>query len=388
MARHHLDHASSSPLRPVAADALAIVQSMSVEGRIADPGRVYTEAMAARSMVEDAREQVAASLGARPREIVFTSGATESIAAATWGAVRRAVEAGSTPHVVHGAVEHSAVRRSSAMFASTAGGTVTEVGVDRTGRIDVAAFVAALRPDTALAHIQIGNHEVGTLQPVEAVVQACRERDVLVHVDATQAIGHLPLDLRALDADLLSFGAHEFGGPSGIGVLAIRLGLRIEPLLQGGEQERARRAGTEDVAAIVALGATLGSLDAATIEREAALSRSRCGRMVDRLTAADGVDLLGDPEAAGRLPQLVCLAVAGVEPQGVVLGLDQRGIAVHSGSSCASEDLEPSPVLAAMGVDAHRSLRLSVGWSTTDADIDAVCEALPVVVEGLRALAR
>lgn len=387
MARHYLDHASTSPLRPVARDALVDAITRASAGEFADPGRLHAEGMVARALVEDGRERTADFLGVRPRQVVFTSGATESIATATWGAVRRAVERGGEPHVVHAAVEHSAVRRSSESFTTAAGGSVTVVGVDRSGRIDVDEFLAALRPDTALAHVQVGNHEVGTRQPVAAIVSACRERGVLVHVDATPAIGRVPFDLADLDADLVSFGAHEFGGPPGIGVLVVRLGLRLPPLLLGGEQERARRAGTEDVPAIVALGATLDALDPTTLDDERSRSRRFCTAIVDRLTTIDGIEVLGDPDPDGRLPHLVCLAVAGVEPQGVVLGLDQRGIAAHSGSSCATEDLEPSPVLEAMGVDAHRSLRLSVGWSTTDADIDAVCAALPEVVGGLRALA-
>lgn len=384
MARHYLDHASTSPLRPVARDALVAIAERSSAGEIADPGRLHTEGMVARALVEDARDSTAAFLGVRPREVVFTSGATESIATATWGACQRAIERGDAPHVVHAAVEHSAVRRSSAMFAN---GEVSVVGVDRTGRIDVDEFLAALRPTTALAHVQVGNHEVGTLQPVREIVAACRERSVLVHVDATQTMGRMPLDLGEVGADLVSAGAHEFGGPSGIGVLVIRLGLRLQPLLVGGEQERARRAGTEDVAAIVALGATLDALDAVALATEHERSRRFCSDLVDRLCTVDGIDVLGAADIVDRLPHLVCLGVAGVEPQGVLLGLDQRGIAVHSGSSCASEDLEPSPVLEAMGVDAHRSLRLSVGWSTTEADIDAVTGALPEVVASLRALA-
>ncbi|MBU3701725.1 MAG: cysteine desulfurase [Acidimicrobiia bacterium] len=386
MARHYLDHASTSPLRPEARAAMVDILERSTTTTIADPSRIHAEGMVARAIVEDARERTASFLGVRPREVVFTSGATESIATATWGAVRRAVDGGATPHVVHSAVEHSTVRRSSALFATTAQGHVSVVGVDRSGRLDVDAFVEALRPDTALAHVQIGNHEVGTRQPVAEIVDACRRRGVLVHVDATHAVGRLPLDIGALDADLVSMGSHEFGGPSGVGVLVVRLGLRLEPLLTGGEQERARRAGTEDVPGLAALGATLDALAPERLDTESALSRRHCAEMEQRLTAIDGISVLGAADPRDRLPHLLCLSVDGVEPQGVVLGLDQRGIAVHSGSSCASEDLEPSPVLEAMGVDAHRSLRLSVGWSTTPDDIDAVCRVLPEVVAGLRAL--
>ena len=387
MARHYLDHASTSPLRPIALATIAETARLANAGAIGDPGRIHTEGLTARSALEEARAQVATAIGARPREIVFTSGSTESIAAATWGAVRRAVDDGHRPRIVHATVEHSAVRRSSTEFTGAFGGTVTQIGVEPDGRIDVGAFIAAIEPTTALAHVQWGNHEVGTLQPIEQIVAACREHGVLVHVDATQAVGRVPIDFASLGADLVSFGGHEFGGPTGVGVLVIRRGLRIHPLLVGGEQERARRAGTEDLLGLLALGATLAELDERAIERESIRSRALLLRAESHLTAVEGIEVLGPRDPAARLPHLLCLTIAGVEPQGVVLGLDQRGIAVHSGSSCASEGLEPSPVLEAMGVDAHRSLRISVGWNTTDDDIDAVCDALPDVVSGLRSLA-
>lgn len=387
MARHYLDHASTSTLRASARSALSDVVMMQADAGLGDPGRIHHEGLTARAMLENAREQVATMIGARQREIVFTSGATESIASATWGAVRRSVESGGAPDIVHAAVEHSAVRRSSQLFAESSGGSVSVIGVDATGRIDVDAFISALTPDTALAHVQWGNHEVGTLQPLHAILDACKERGVLMHVDATQAVGHVPVDPRALGIDLLSFSAHRLGGPTGIGVLYVRQGLRLEPLLTGGEQERARRAGLENVAAAVAFGAVAAELDEATVSAEAEASRALIDTAVDRLTAIDGVALLGPAEATARLPHLACLAVADVEPQALVLGLDRRGIALHSGSSCASEGLEPSPVLEAMGVDAHRSLRISVGHDSTDDDIDALCTHLPSVLGELRSLA-
>ncbi len=387
MARHYLDHASTSPLRPEAVEAMVSWLTAAGRGEVGDPGRIHAEGMRARVALEEAREQVAALLGARSREVVFTSGATEAIAAATWGAVRRAVDAGRRPHVVLAAVEHSAVRQSSTAFAEAFGGSVSITGVDRCGRIDPDELLDAVTTDTALVHLQWGNHEVGTLQPVADVVAGCRERGVLVHVDAAQAAGRVPVDLGALGADLASASGHKLGGPAGTGVLFVRRGLRVAPLLLGGDQERARRAGVEDVAALVGLGAAAGALADGGVAGEEARCRSLTARLVEGLTAVDGVELLGDPDPAGRLPHLVCLGVAGVEPQGVLLGLDQRGVAAHSGSACASEGLEPSPVLEAMGVDAHRSLRVSVGWSTTEADVEAAVAALPDVVGHLRSLA-
>jgi cysteine desulfurase len=387
VARHYLDHASTSPLRPEAAAETSSWLARSQHGEVGDPGRIHVEGMQARVALEDARERVAALLGARSREVVFTSGATEAIAAATWGALRRAAAEGHRPEVVLSAVEHSAVRRSAATFADALGGSVTTVGVDGVGRIDADELLSEVGPTTALVHVQWGNHEVGTLQPVAEVVDRCRELGVLVHVDAAQAAGRVPLGLGALGADLVSVSGHKLGGPAGTGALVVRRGLRVEPLLQGGDQERARRAGVEDVPALVGLGAAAAALDDGLLEEEERRCRALTARLVAGLTAVDGVQLLGDPRPHGRLPHLVCVAVEGVEPQGVLLGLDQRGVAAHSGSACASEGLEPSPVLEAMGVDAQRSLRLSVGWSTTSDDVEAVLTALPDVVGRLRSLA-
>jgi cysteine desulfurase len=368
MARHYLDHASTAPARPEVVDAMLPWLSFA-----ADPGRVHTDGRQSRGAVEEAREQVAALLGARPREVVFTGGATEAIVAAVWGATERG------PHVVVPAVEHSAVRDASAAF-----GEVTEVGVDGLGRVDPDEVLAAVRPGrTGLVHIQWANHEVGTLQPVAEVVAGCRERGVLVHVDAACAAGHVPIDFATLGADLLSVSAHKLGGPQGVGALLVRRGLRLRPLMVGGEQERSRRAGMENVAGIVGFGAAAATL-ATTLDDESAAHRAGTVALLAAATAVDGVVAYGDVDR--RVPHIACLGVAGVEAEAVLLGLDQTGIAAHSGSACSSESLEPSPVLAAMGVEAERSLRVSVGWSTTEADVAAFRAAFPRVVGRLRSL--
>lgn len=372
--RHYLDHASTSPLRPQARAAM-LTQLDAVVG---DPGRIHAEGMAARGEVEAARQAVADLVGARPREVVFTSGATEAIAAAAFGASARG------GHQVVTAVEHSAV-----LQAAERAGAVTRVPVDRLGRVDPDDVAAAIRPDTAVVHVQWGNHEVGTTQPVHEVVALAQAGGVLVHVDAAQAVGRVDAPWRDLGADLMSVSAHKFGGPAGIGALVVRRGLRLAPLLLGGDQERARRAGLENVPAIAGFGAAAGALSTAggaQLHAEAADARRLTDRVLAAVAGLDGVSVYGDP--VGRLPHLVCLGVDGIEPQAVLLGLDRAGVAAHSGSACSSESLEPSPVLEAMGVDAHRSLRVSAGWSTTDADVDALLDALPVVLAQLRALGR
>jgi cysteine desulfurase len=376
--RHYLDHASTSPPRPEVVAAMADWLTRSSSGELADPGRIHQEGLTARYEIEAAREAVAGFFGARSREVVFTSGATEAIAMAVFGATGRG------PHVVVGAVEHSAVRSSAELY----GERETVVGVDATGRLRVGDVADAIEDDTALVCVQLGNHEVGTVQPVAEIVAAARERGVLTLVDAAAAAGHVPVDLGALGADLVAVSAHKLGGPTGIGALLVRRGLRLRPLLRGGDQERARRAGLEHALGIIGFAAACTALADGRLDAEADAARARTDRVRDLAAGWPGVRVFGPTRAAERLPHLVCLGFDDVEPQPVLLGLDRAGLAVHSGSSCSSESLEPSPVLEAMGVDAHRSLRVSVGWTTTDDDIEAFGRALPAVLEPLRALAR
>jgi cysteine desulfurase len=320
------------------------------------------------------------------------------------------------------AVEHSAV-----LEAANRAGRVIMAGVDRFGRYDPAVVLAGVSSDTALVSVQLANHEVGTIQPAAEVVAAARERGVLTHVDACAAAGHIAVDFGALGADLCSVTAHKLGGARGIGALLVRRGLRIPPFVLGGAQERNRRAGIESVAAAVGFAAAVAELAgdvlaagrsdpagpaeaagdgfggggdgegarrrpgpntegfSSRIGVEAAAARALTERLVvEAPKVVEGLAVFGDPEH--RLPHLVCFGVEGVEAEPVLLGLDQRGVAVHSGSSCSSETFEPSPVLKAMGVDADHSLRVSVGWSTTEADVEAFLAALPEVVGRLRGL--
>jgi cysteine desulfurase len=379
VARAYLDHASTTPPRPEVVAALAQWASLPT----GDPGRLHEEGRTVRDALEAARGQVADLVGVAARQVVFTSGATESINAAVWGATRAAP---ALP-VLCGAVEHSAVRDASARLAPT-----EDLAVDGAGRLQVDALrerlASSALPRPALVHCQWGNHEVGTIQPVEDVVALCREAGVIVHVDAAAACGHVPLDLAALDADLVSLSAHKLGGAPGAGALIVRRGSRFEPLLVGGEQERGRRAGLEALPVLLAFGAAVAALtgDAgAAMDAEAAAARGHIGSVVDAALAVEGVTVVG-PGAEGRLPHLVCLGVEGVEAEPVLIGLDRAGVAVHSGSACSSESIEPSPVLEAMGVDSSHSLRVSVGWSTTDEDCNLFAREFPRVVGDLRAL--
>jgi cysteine desulfurase len=238
-------------------------------------------------------------------------------------------------------------------------------------------------------HCQWANHEVGTLQPVHEVVELCRDAGVTVHVDAAAACGHVPTDLGALDADLVSVSAHKLGGVPGAGALVVRRGSRFEPLLVGGAQERGRRGGLEPIPAALAFGAAAGALardGGRAIDEEAVRARRQIADVVRGALTVEGTELVGVDDPEGRLPHLVCLGVHGVEAEAVLIGLDRAGVAVHSGSACSSEAIEPSPVLEAMGADPSHSLRVSVGWTTTDDDCAAFADAFSRVVADLRAL--
>lgn len=376
----------------------------------ADPGRVHTEGRIARLALEQARSRVADAFGTRSRQVIFTSGATEAIHAAIHGAVCASSASGGSPgasrrgHVVVSEVEHAAVREATALSAET----VTWVGADSDGRIRPDEVVEAIRPGTALVHCQWANQEVGTLQPVAQIVGACRKRGITVHVDAASAAGRVPIDFDGLGADLLSLSAHKLGGPKGIGALLVRRGRRFAPLLVGGTQERARRAGMEDVAAAMGFAAAVDHLGAeapldggdplvaepgsgtgfrSRLAREAHEARRHIDALRAAALAIPGVTPIGPADPGDALAHLLCLDIAGVEAEAVLIGLDQAGVAAHSGSACSSELLEPSPVLAAMGLPAERSLRLSVGWSTTDAEIALAVRVLPDVIGRLRTLA-
>ena len=376
--RAYLDHASSSPLRPAALEAMVPY----LRDHPGDPGRLHAEGRVTRVAIEGAREQVGALFGARPREVVFTSSGTEAINTAVFGALERAGRVES--HVVTTAVEHSAVLDAVARDART---RVTAVGVDRHGRFDPAEVIDAIDDDTTLVTVQLANHEVGTLQPVAEVVSAARERGVLVHVDACAAAGHVAIEFDALGADLCSVTGHKWGAPKGAAALLVRRGLRVAPFVVGGAQERARRGGIEDVPAIVGFGAAAAELAApGHFAAEADRASSLTARVANAAAEIDGVVRYGDPDHA--VPHLLCVGITGVEAEPVLLALDQHGVAVHSGSSCSSETLEPSPVLTAMGMDADRSLRVSVGWNTSDADVEQFASAFPGIVERLRGLAR
>ena len=374
----YLDNASATPLHPAAREVLFAAYD---EGW-ADPSRLHSPGRRARALLDASREQVAALIGARPDEVSFTSSGTSSIHAALLGALAGRHRVGR--HLVTSAVEHSAVLAVADRLEAE-GGRATRVGVSRTGVVDAGALEAAVaEPDTALVSLQHGNHEVGTLQPVGAVAELCAAAGVPLHVDAAQSVGRVPVDVGSLGAGLLSASAHKWGGPAGVGVLVVRKGTRFRSTAPDDDREHGRVPGFVDVPSIAAAAA---ALDAVCTEREA--EGGRLTALVDRIraevaTVVPDVEVVGEP--AARLPHLVTFSVLYLDGEALVTELDRLGIAVSSGSACASTALRPSHVLAAMGVLTHGNVRVSLGRDTTEADVDALLTALPDVVRRLRSV--
>ncbi len=376
----YLDHAATSPLRPAVLEAMLPYFAT----HAGNPSSLHASGRRARQGVDEARERVAASIGARPREIVFTAGGTEADNLAVKGVAWAASPRGR--HLIVSAVEHRAVLNAVAVLERS-GFEVTTVGVDRHGRVDPAEVSAALTDRTTLVSIMAANNEVGTLQPIAEIGALVRDHPACFHVDAVQWAAHLAVDVDAWQADLVSLSAHKLGGPQGVGALFVRRGTQLLPQLQGGSQERQRRAGTENVAGIVGMAAAFDAVhgEAATREPE----RARLATIVDEawagLLAIDGIERTGHPEA--RLPNNVSAVVDGVEGGDLVAALDLEGIEVSTGSACTSGSTEPSHVLLAMGIDPHRahgSLRITLGPESGARDVATMLDVLGRVVARLR----
>ena len=373
----YLDHAATTPVDP---SVLATMQRYFTE-TFGNAGSVHQCGQAARGAVDEARVYVARLIGAQPKEIVFTSGATESNNAAILGTVY----ARDIPdrHVITAATEHHAVLEPCRWLAGR-GVEVTVLPVDRSGVVDPDMVRRAIRPETVLITIMHGNNEIGTLAPIAEIGRIARERGVRFHTDATQSVGIVPLDVDDLNVDLLSMSAHKRYGPKGIGALYVRSGVCIEPFLHGGSQERGRRGGTENVPGIAGFG------EAARIAMERMTGdAARIAALRDRLAAGlgtiDGAMLNGHPTA--RLPGIVNVSFAEADSESLLLALDLDGIAVSSGSACTSGSLEPSHVIAALGIPetyAMGTLRFSLGRWTTAEEIDTVLMVLPNILSTIR----
>jgi len=379
MARTYLDHAASTPMLPEAVRAMT--EELAGTG---NPSSLHGSGRAVRRVVEDAREVLAAALGADPYEVVFTSGGTEAdnlaLKGGFWAAPGR-------PGVVVSAVEHAAVRESAAWLGRTQGAEVAEVGVDERGRLDVEALAAAVTPRTSVVSVVWGNNEVGTAQPVASVVALACAAGALSHSDAVQAVGHLPVDFAASGLDLLTVTAHKLGGPHGIGALLARREAKLGPVLHGGGQEREVRSGTLNPAAAAGFAAAVHVAVARQAAERARLAGLREALVARVLAAVPGSRLHGPPDPADALPGLANLGFDGCDAASLLMLLDAAGIDCSTGSACSSGVAQPSHVLLAMGrtpAEARSALRFSLGASSTAADVAALLAVLPEAVRRAR----
>jgi cysteine desulfurase len=378
----YLDHAATTPLRSEARDAMAPY----LDERYGNPSSVHRWGRQARNALEEARERVAAALGARRREVVFTGGGTEADNMAVLGRWRSVSRADSPGAVVHSAVEHKAVS-AAAQCAADEGATLIVLGVDEDGRVDLGAVTEALAAGPCVVSVMWANNEVGTVQPVAEIGRRCRESGVIFHTDAVQAFGKLRVNVTDTPCDLLSISAHKISGPKGIGALYIREGTQLHPLVHGGGQERELRPGTENVAAAVGF-ATAAELAVAEQARTAA----RLASLRDRLAAGllqHAPDVVINGAAAERLPNILNATVPGADQEGIVIALDLEGVAASGASACQSGTVKPSHVLAAMGRarPGDASVRFSLGRATQEAEIDFAIAAFARVLEMVRVAA-
>ena len=382
MNRIYLDHNATTPVAPPVADAV----TNALRTVFGNPSSVHAYGQEAKTALDEARSAVARLIGAEPTEIVFTSGGSESnnlairgIAAAAAGSGRR--------HLAASTIEHEAVLRTLKALDGK-GPSTTLVRVDERGVVTAERLAAALTDETALVSVMHANNEIGTIQPIAELAAVAHERGALVHTDAVQSVGKIPVDVRSLGVDLLSLSGHKFNGPKGAGALWIRRGTRLHAQMTGGRQERNRRAGTENLPAIVGLGAAARRLldkdEPATTDLAALRDRLEAGV----LAAVSGAAVNGASTA--RVGNTSNISFHGVEAESLLIALDLEGIAVSTGSACSSGTLEPSHVLRAMGFSPHRtqnSIRFSLGLGNTAGDVDRVVAVLPGIVDRLRALA-
>ena len=376
----YLDNAATTRVRPEVLEAMMPYFSE----LYGNPSSLYEAGREARKAVETARERVAAAIGAEPSEIAFTGGGTEADNWAIKGVAQALEKKGR--HIVTSAIEHHAVLHSCEALQKK-GYEVTYVPVDDQGLVSVEDVERAIRPDTILVTIMMANNEIGTIQPVEEIGRICRSKGVLFHTDAVQAAGALAFDMKKLPVDLCSFSAHKIYGPKGVGALYIRKGVRLPSLMDGGAQERKRRAGTENVPGIVGFGKAFELAAAEQPANSARLTAIR-DRTMDRvLNGIPHVRLNGHPTK--RLPGNVNFSFRYIEGESLLLLLDMYGFACSSGSACTSGSLDPSHVLLAIGLPheiAHGSLRVSFGKENGPDDIEPLFEALVKVVDRLRAM--
>ena len=376
----YADNAATTKLSPAVLEAMMPY----LTEEYGNPSSLYRFGNHAKRAIEQARKEVADVLGAEPFEILFTGGGSE---ADNWvKEIMRSLKARGKNHFITSAVEHHALLHS-AQRLQKEGFEVTFIPVDREGQIDPEQVRAAIRPETGLVSIMFANNEIGTIYPIKEIGAICRQAGVLFHTDAVQAAGHLPINVKEMNIDLLSLSAHKFHGPKGVGAFYCRRGIPLPSLIDGGAQERSKRAGTENVAGIVGLGAALRLANEEMSEASARVSAMR-DRLIDGILQTVPMCRLNGPRH-NRLPGNCNISFLGIEGESLLLRLDLAGIAASSGSACASSSLDPSHVLLAIGLPhevAHGSVRLSLSDYNTEEDVDYILEKLPEIVSTLRSM--
>jgi cysteine desulfurase len=376
--RIYLDHNATSPLRPEALEAMREV----LERPAGNPSSLHAEGREARETIERARQRVADLAGSSAREVVFTSGGSEAIAAAVRGVCDRAPR--ELRRIVLSTIEHSAVLEA-AKLAAARGFVIVRVPCGAEGRVDIERFNMNVGPGVALAALQWANNETGVLQPLEEVGRRCRSKGVPLLVDAVQAAGKVVLDPKSVCADLVALSGHKIGGPQGSGALVVREGIVLAPLIAGGAQELRRRGGTEAVAAIAGFGAAAEVAHRKLKESSRQLLRLRA-KIETRLRERYD-DLRFHGQGSARLPNTINFAIPDLPAEAMVIALDLEGISVSTGSACASGAVEPSHVIRAMGFSeaaARSAIRLSIGWNTTAEEVDRFLELFPRIVDQVR----
>lgn len=380
MRKVYLDNAATTALSPGVLEAMLPYFTQ----YYGNPSSVHAFGREAKQGLDKARDQVAKALHCEPSEVIFTGCGTESDNTVLLGVAQRYGDKGK--HIITTNVEHHAILHT-CEYLEKQGYSVTYLPVDQDGLVTAEQVAAAIRPDTILVSIMFANNEVGTIMPIQEIGAVCKEKGVLFHTDAVQAVGHIPVDVQAMHIDMLSLSAHKFHGPKGVGALYCRKGIRLPSYIMGGAQERGRRAGTENVAGIVGLGAAIQLATEQLEENRAKMTALRDRLMTGIQARISEVKLNGHP--TNRLPNNVNFSFKYIEGESILLMLDMNGIAASSGSACTSGSLDPSHVLLALGLPheiAHGSVRLTLGDETTEEDIDYTIDVLEKTVARLRAM--
>lgn len=380
MRKVYLDNAATTALSPRVLEAMLPYFTQ----YYGNPSSVHAFGREAKQGLDKARDQVAKALHCEPSEVIFTGCGTESDNTVLLGVAQRYGDKGK--HIITTNVEHHAILHT-CEYLEKQGYSVTYLPVDQDGLVTAEQVAAAIRPDTILVSIMFANNEVGTIMPIQEIGAVCKEKGVLFHADAVQAVGHIPVDVQAMHIDMLSLSAHKFHGPKGVGALYCRKGIRLPSYIMGGAQEKGRRAGTENVAGIVGLGAAIQLATEQLEENRAKMTALRDRLMTGIQTRISEVKLNGHP--TNRLPNNVNFSFKYIEGESILLMLDMNGIAASSGSACTSGSLDPSHVLLALGLPheiAHGSVRLTLGDETTEEDIDYTIDVLEKTVARLRAM--